>query len=228
MTSSSAGTRRRTAYAARAAAKQRRQRNVAIVGFVVLIVIAGYEVPHILKSLHHHGTTALATTTSPGPTAVAPKRIRLTRATGTDPFAARSLASDDPTVGQAIPGNDPFEPYAAARPSQASTAAQPLPQTIVIGSPRNGQAAVHGWIVILASIPTGEGRSSAEAFVQRAASRLGNLSILNSSNSKPLRGGYWVVYNGPFRTLGEVSKQASAVHAAGYPSAYIRELIVYR
>ena len=44
----------------------------------------------------------------------------------------------------------------------------------------------------------------------------------------PLRGGYWVVYSGPYSTLGAVSRRAGDIHAAGYRTAYIRELIAYR
>src|SRR5205823_10226553 len=106
---------------------------------------------------------------------------------------------------------------------------QALPEKIVIGSPGGGRVAQHGWIVILASIPTGQGRSSADSFAARAnRSGIAGLSILNSSNRRPLRGGYWVVYVGPYATLAQVSARASAVHAQGYSTAYIRELIVYR
>ena len=57
---------------------------------------------------------------------------------------------------------------------------------------------------------------------------VGSLSILNSSKRRPLRGGYWVVYTGPFSTLAQVNHNASGVHARGFTSAYIRQLIVYR
>ena len=65
-------------------------------------------------------------------------------------------------------------------------------------------------------------------FARRARARVGSLSILNSSRRRPLRGGYWVVYSGPYPTLAAVSRRAGSVHSAGYGSAYIRELITYR
>ena len=40
------------------------------------------------------------------------------------------------------------------------------------------------------------------------ARNVGALSVLNSSNRRPLRGGYWVVYSGPYATLGAVSRRA--------------------
>ena len=99
----------------------------------------------------------------------------------------------------------------------------------MIGTPGGGRHASHGWIVILASIPTGEGRGSATSFAATARAKgITPVSVLNSSNRRPLRGGYWVVYTGPYATLNAVTTRAGGVHSQGYPTAYIRELIVYR
>ena len=98
----------------------------------------------------------------------------------------------------------------------------------MIGRPGAHRVATHGWIVILASIPTGSGRNAATRFARGARANVGGLSILNSSNRRPLRGGYWVVYAGPYASLGTVSRKAGGIHAAGYRSAYIRELVTYR
>jgi hypothetical protein len=123
-------------------------------------------------------------------------------------------------------GPDPFTASSAASSSSASPAA--LPQRIVIGRPGGHRVAKRGWIVILASIPTGTGRDAAVRFASGARRNVGALSILNSSKRRPLRGGYWVVYSGPHSTLAAVSRRAGDVHAAGYRTAYIRELVVYR
>src|SRR5262249_39115513 len=117
---------------------------------------------------------------------------------------------------------------APAPAAQPTPAPQPLPKQIVIGRPGGHRVATHGWIVILASIPTGSGRDAAVRFQRDARANVGALSVLNSSNRRPLRGGYWVVYPGPYPTLGAVSRRAGNVHAAGYRTAYIRELITYR
>ena len=66
------------------------------------------------------------------------------------------------------------------------------------------------------------------SFAHRARPTVGGVSVLNSSNRRPLRGGYWVVYTGPYSTLAAVSHRAGNIHAAGYRTAYIRELISYR
>ena len=91
-----------------------------------------------------------------------------------------------------------------------------LPKQIVIGRPGGHRVAKRGWIVILASIPTNNGRGAAVRFARGARGDVGGLSVLNSSNRRPLRGGYWVVYSGPYSTLAAVSRRAGRIHAAGY------------
>jgi hypothetical protein len=235
MTSTGLASRQRSAYAAKQEAKQRRQRIFAVVGLVLFLLVAAYEVPHTLKLLHHGSSGSPVASSAPVATPKAPSALpaSVLHRQATDPFVARTFSGGDPGVGTALPGRDPFAAPPAPRTNSAASAApaapQGLPQTIVLGKPGKGLAAVHGWIVILASIPTGDGRDSAASFERRAAgSGLTSLGILNSSNRRPLRGGYWVVYAGPYGTLGEVSKRAAAIHAAGYGSAYIRGLLVYR
>jgi hypothetical protein len=228
---SSAAKRRRSAYAAAAAAKERRRKILAIGGSVVFVALLAYEIPHTLQLLNHSTpAAAVTTTTTAAPTQnVIPKSLQTAKVG--DPFAARALVSVDPGVKPSPGGRDPFASTVtqAAAVTQAPAAAQPLPQTIVIGTPTAHGAVDRGWIVILASIPTREGRSSALTFA-RAVRRSGisSVAVLNSSNRRPLRGGYWVVYTGPVATLGAVQRLASSVHASGYGTAYIRELIVYR
>ena len=98
----------------------------------------------------------------------------------------------------------------------------------MIGRPGGHRVAKRGWIVILASIPTRNGRPAALSFARGARRSVGGLSVLNSSNRRPLRGGYWVVYSGPVLDAAAVSRRAGNIHAAGYRTAYIRELIAYR
>ena len=74
----------------------------------------------------------------------------------------------------------------------------------------------------------GAGRAYAERFAtRRAADGLGTVSVLDSSTRKPLRAGYFVVYTGPFATLAAVQRSAAHVHAFGYRTAYVREILRY-
>jgi hypothetical protein len=222
MAAATAVRRRGSANNARIAAKQRRQKILAVVLAAVLAVLLAYEVPQLLKRSSGNGSAAVPA----APAASIPKKpvSRQGGGNGVDPFAIKSL-SDGDAHAVAAGGPDPFN---ASSSSSAATSTAALPSRIVIGRPGGHRVAKRGWIVILASIPTGNGRPAALRFARGARGNVGRLSILNSSNRRPLRGGYWVVYSGPYSTLAAVSRRAGDIHAAGYRTAYIRELISYR
>ncbi|MFL5927309.1 MAG: hypothetical protein ACJ77E_10275 [Gaiellaceae bacterium] len=239
MATAAATQRRGSTRASKKAGKQRRQTIVVGVLAVFLAVLLAYEVPHTLKMFKSSSSAAPAAPTAP-PTSASAATQREARTlrgsrTGADPFAAKSLPNGDAQPA-AAGGPDPFTApasrSAAASPAPAAAPPAPapaaLPKQIVIGRPGGHRVATHGWIVILASIPTSEGQRAAQRFARGARGNVGALSVLNSSNRRPLRGGYWVVYTGPYPTLGAVSRRAGNVHAAGYRTAYIRELITYR
>ena len=232
MASAVAAKRRQSANTTRAAAKQRRQKILVAVLAVVLVALLAYEVPHVLKRSGSGSTAAAPAAPSAAVATPAPgheaKRLRGS-GNGADPFAVRSLPNGDSRPA-AAGGPDPFTAPAAPSSSTATPAAPPaaLPKQIVIGRPGGHRVARQGFIVILASIATRNGRGAALRFAGTARRNVGTLSVLNSSNRRPLRGGYWVVYSGPYSTLGAVSRRAGDIHAAGYRTAYIRELITYR
>jgi len=220
MASAAVAQRRRSPGAAQAAAKRRRQIVFLIVLSAVLAAMLAYEVPHLLKRS--------AAPSQAAPAATRPATPHGTKTlhggyVGADPFVAKAVPNVDARAVRSG-GGDPFTGRGPAGPV---TAPGPLPGQIVIGRPGGHRVARHGWIVILASIPSGNGRGSAARFARNARGRVGSLSILNSSRRRPLRGGYWVVYAGPYKTLGAVSRRAGTIRAAGYGSAYIRELITY-
>jgi hypothetical protein len=232
--------RKRTAYAAAAAAKQRRQRILAGVLGVILIAVLVYEVPKLVKALGGNSSSSTPPLVAP-PKVPLPKNSEsllkaLRRASASDPFSQQLAVNSDPTPRDVGPPRGSVDPFAGTSSPVSSTQAPPppasttvLPEKIVIGTPGGGRKATHGWIVILASIPTAQGKGSATSFAVKARSRgLSPVSVLNSSNRRPLRGGYWVVYTGPYATLNAVTTRSGSVHSLGYPTAYIRELIVYR
>jgi hypothetical protein len=230
MAQASVARRRTSARKAALAAKERRSKVLAIALCAVLGAVLAWEVPHVLKRGGSSNASASPSSTTPSGTGSVPKkfpRLLLRGGSGADPFAVRSLPDLDPGIAPSG-GNDPFA-AARVRTGNASTPVVPatLPKRIVIGTPGAHKHLVHGWIVILASIPVGRGHGAAAGFA-RGVRGLGAISILNSSNRRPLRGGYWVVYAGPVSTLSRVSRLASTVHSVGYRSAYIRELYRYR
>ena len=148
-----------------------------------------------------------------------------------------TTAGSPTTLGSVATPPGLHDPFASPTTSEATVApvvttapkVPQLPGKIVLGTPGPGKVAVAGWIVILASIPTAAGQSSATSFAKQAAKAgIGAISVLNSSNRRPLRGGFWVVYTGPFTSLAQVSAAADNVHKSGFTGAYIRELIVYK
>ena len=194
---------------------------------VVLVALLAFEVPHLLKR-NSASSAAPAAPTAPSSTGARAQQTKRLPGSGigADPFAAKSLPSGD---AHAVAGGpDPFTPPAVSSPSSAATSPAALPKQIVIGRPGGHRVAKHGWIVILASIRTRNGHSAAVRFARGARRNVGALSVLNSSNRRPLRGGYWVVYSGPYATLHTVSQRAGDIHASGYRTAYIRELIAYK
>jgi hypothetical protein len=230
-----------TAYAAAAAAKQRRQRIIAGVLGVVLIAVLVYEVPKLLKLLNGKSSSPPAAV-APAPVVLPPTSAKLLKALrrtpASDPFV-QPLGTDGDAAPRAVPvPAGSVDPFAAHSASGSTTPPQtpappvttsPLPETIVVGTSGGNRKPRHGWIVILASIPTAQGRGSATTFAGKARAKgITPVSVLNSSNRRPLRGGYWVVYTGPYATLTAVTNRAGGVHSAGYPTAYIRQLIVYR
>ncbi|MEP6812974.1 MAG: hypothetical protein ABI990_08295 [Actinomycetota bacterium] len=230
MAQASIAHRRTSAREAATRAKRRRSKALVIGLGVVLAALLAFQLPKTLKLLNGSSSSAATppSTATPSATRSAAKKVpAILRGTGsgTDPFAARALPDLDPRVGLGG-GRDPFATQLAAAPA-VSVTAPALPKRLVIGTPGAHKRVTHGWIVILASIPVQRGHASAAAFARRIHG-LGALSILNSSNRRPLRGGYWVVYAGPVKRLTAVSLLAAAVHAAGYTSAYIRELYEYR
>jgi hypothetical protein len=242
MTSTTA--RRSRVAAQQQAAKQKRQLYVVAGLCVVLVVMLVIELPKVLKSSSSTspaGPAAPAFAPTPAPVAATAKPSAALRALLKQPvhdvFAGRVVGSPT-TLGSVAtpPGlHDPF-----ARPSSSEATVAPVVQTvapkvpllpgkIVLGTPGAGKVAVSGWIVILASIPTAAGQSSATSFAKQAEKAgIGSTSVLNSSNRRPLRGGFWVVYTGPYGSLTQVSAAADNVHKSGFAGAYIRELIVYK
>jgi hypothetical protein len=229
LASAAATKRRASATTARIAAKERRLKIVVAVLAVVFAALLAYEVPHILKRSNGSSSAAPAAPTATTPTPASGHEAKRLPGSGNgaDPFAAKSLPNGDAHAA-AAGGPDPFTAPAASSSSAAAISTAALPRQIVIGRPGGHRVARHGWIVILASIRTRNGQSAAARFARRARGNVGALSVLNSSNRRPLRGGYWVVYSGPYATLGTVSRRAGDIHAAGYRTAYIRELIAYK
>jgi hypothetical protein len=244
MTSTAARRTKAKVAAQQRAAKERRQRFMVIGLVALLVVVLAYEVPKLMQASGGSSSSTAPAVVTPAPVAPAADQAQESKALKAllkqpprDVFTVRQAGSAA-TLGSVATPPGLHDPFASPHSSEASvvpvTPTVPpktpqLPGKIVLGTPGAGKVAVTGWIVILASIPTAAGQSSASSFATSAAkSGVGKVSILNSSNRKPLRGGFWVVYTGPFTSLTQVSSAADNVHKSGFSNAYIRELIVYK
>ena len=224
MASAAATRRRGSANNARIAAKQRRQKILVVVLVAALAVILAWEVPNLRA--RSSGSSSAAVPAAPA--AATPRHVLEAREVGaaqirSHPSRCRMVMPTPCPAAGPIHSRGPRDLRGPPRTRRLA-----LPKQIVIGRPGGHRVAKRGWIVILASIPTRNGRSAALSFARGARRSVGGVSVLNSSNRRPLRGGYWVVYKGPYSTLAAVSQRAGNIHAAGYRTAYIRELISYR
>jgi hypothetical protein len=219
------------------AAKERRKKLLLVAGAVLLLVVLAIQVPRTLKMLKSDSS---ATAPSGGITAT-PSKAPSDKASGRTPRFLRAAKADDPFASRRItdaesrPGavgassglDDPFQPNSAAPTSPAHRVALPIPRRIVVGTPGRRAPRV-GWTVVLASIPTSHSRAQAVRFARSArAHGVGDARVLRSSTRNRLRPGYWVVYSGVYRHLSGVERAAARVHARGYRTAYIRQLVRY-
>ena len=240
--SSMASTRRSRAGAANQQAKERRQKVIVAAGGVLLVLVLAFELPKTLSRLKGSPSRPAAAASVPTTPVVVPETTQTAKAYRAalrqaphDVFTQRQLTAEN-TLGAVATPAGLHDPFATPHSSQAAVApatqkpvtASPLPGTIIVGTPGANKVTVQGWIVILASIPTAQGAVAANSFAAQARKAgFGAVSVLNSSNRKPLRGGYWVVYAGPYNTLSEVSAASDTIHGAGFKTAYIRQLVMY-
>jgi hypothetical protein len=219
-----------------AAAKERRKKLMAFAGVGLLAVVLVIQVPKTLDMLRGESngvtgssglTTALPTQASAGKgSRHVPRILRTTRAD--DPFASRRVVDGENRPGAVGAGglHDPFQQPSAATPGPAAPAPR-VPRRIIVGTPGTRAPRI-GYTVVLASIPTSNSRASAVRFARMARARgVRGVGVLRSSARNRLRAGYWVVYSGMYRNAAGAQRAASQVHARGYRTAYLRQLVRY-
>lgn len=82
-----------------------------------------------------------------------------------------------------------------------------------------------GYTIVLASIPSANGRVNAEAFARRALAKgLAHVGVLDSADYSSLHPGYFVVFTGFYRSNAAAAAQLPRVEAAGLGPAYARRI----
>ena len=172
---------------------------VAAAGAAVAIAVGG-------KSSSPAGTTAVApvppvvaTTTAPLPTAPE-QTVPATTAAATTSAATTTTAATTATT-----------------PTTTATAA--APGRTVWPAGRNG------WTIVLFSYPVTGGTAAPDATAVRAAADgLPQVGVLDSGDYASLHPGYYVVFSGVYSSSGEAAAALSSVRAAGFASAYTRQI----
>ena len=167
------------AAAAERAAKERRQHFIVAGLAALLVIVLAFELPTLLSRGGSSKTSAPAATSRPPVLPAthdvghgsARQRAELRKALK-QPAHDLFVGSVDPaadTLGSVPNPPGLHDPFASASSPEAATApVAPKPPgpaikgTIVIGTPGAGTVAEHGWIVILASIPTAQGRARSD------------------------------------------------------------------
>jgi hypothetical protein len=215
------------------AARERRKKVLALGGVGLLALVLVIQVPKTLDMLSSEssGVTGSSGVTAPVPTQPpvveaskpTPRTLRSGRVD--DPFASSRAGTRDSRpgwVGAPAGLRDPFQ-------LRSATPAPPvrIPRRIVVGTPGRRAPRV-GYTVVLASIPTSNSRAQAVRFARTARARgVSGVGVLRSSARNRLRSGYWVVYSGMYRSSAGAQRAAGQVHARGYRTAYLRQLVRY-
>jgi hypothetical protein len=219
------------------AAKERRQKRMLVVGLVLLAGVIALQGPKTLKRLHGPAPAASAPSTSTGSSRGEPARRKIA---SSDDAAARAFGEKDPFVAQVSVGGSDFKAsIATAGPPVRSTSfvqKDPFIQQVTVGGSGTiaGSGQDHGtpaastggrYIVVLASLPTGNGRGNAtRAAAQARGIGLGDVGVLVSSDYSTLRTGFYVVYAGPFTSLEDALRALTDARSKGFITAYSRRL----
>jgi hypothetical protein len=86
-------------------------------------------------------------------------------------------------------------------------------------------ADVDGWTVILASVPTADGREAATVRARQARDAgLPEVGVLTSAEFASLHPGYFIVFSGVFETQAEAQTAVPSARDAGFGDAYPRQI----
>jgi hypothetical protein len=137
-----------------------------------------------------------------------------------------AVAPPPPVATTTAPLPTAPEPTSSGSTTTSKTKAS---STTTTAAPRNGQtpwpAGRNGWTIVLFSYPLTGGTAAPYATASRAArGGLPEVGVLDSSQFSSLHPGYYVVFSGIYSSAGEAETALRSVHAAGFASAYTRQI----
>jgi hypothetical protein len=147
---------------------------------------------------------------------------------GRDRSAVSTATGGSLTVTDDTPTITAPEPTTATTPTTAPTTTAPTttapPRPVnpaAISWPRDRR----GWTIVLLSLPQSNGRDAAAAQATRAREGgLRRVGVLDSSRYASLHPGYYVVFQGVYRSEAEASSSLQRARAV-FPTAYQREIV---
>jgi hypothetical protein len=119
------------------------------------------------------------------------------------------------------PGTTATAPTTTTLPTttQATTTTTPTTGTLT-----NWPAGKDGYTIVLRSVPKSQGRQVAEDEARRAINQgLSQVGVLDSSDYRSMRAGYWVVFSGVYDTLAQARGGLQNARSR-YPLAYVRQV----
>ena len=213
------------AVAARAA-KDKRQKRILIVVAILFLGLIAFQAPRLLN---RNEAAAPAPTTAPADTgATATPAPAGGTATPAAPAPAPAPERARPLPAQ-FRAKDPFIPQVRTETSgaQGATASgggaatpPPAPTPVPVPSGVRGS-----YTIVLASTPARRGGGGLGRTLARArAAGLGDVRIVNSSNYRGLRPGYFAVVSGTFANLRSAQRTLRRARVSGFPRAYTRRV----
>jgi hypothetical protein len=153
-------------------------------------------------------------------------------------IGAAAFVSHDQKRAGYVTGTSPFgpPPPTIAPPERTTTAPTAPTQTGTQPSPpkqtpaptpalKTWPAGKSGWTVVLASLPTANGRSFALAQARAAEhSGLQSVGIIDSSQYASLHPGYYVLFSGIYSSFDDANTATTTAQSRGYRRAYVRRI----
>ena len=113
----------------------------------------------------------------------------------------------------------------AAPPPPPPPAPKPPSPPAPPAAPVEWPAGQSGYTVVLASVPTKDGRAAGEEQAELAIDAgLTDVGVLESSSYSSLHPGYYVVFTGVRDSFADTQADIERAHASGYPKAYQRQI----
>jgi len=134
--------------------------------------------------------------------------------------AATTAIATSPQSPLAAAAPPPLAPRVSTKPPKRG---EPAPSAV------NGEtqwpAGRNGWTIVLSSYPVTSGTAAPDATASRAArTGLPQVGVLDSGDFSSLHPGYYVVFSGVYSSSGEADAALRSVQAAGFASAYTRQI----